>query len=478
MTMTERADVAETRQRPKSFTEASVRSKKAEAQRRAIPDGGCAGLYLIVQPSGAKSWAVLFRSPVQRNDKGQGVSRKLTLGPVAIGTAPETARIGYPLSIAQARKLATDVLERVRRGEDPTHTRREAKIQERHKAAEGDGTFDSAVVEFLTRYKGRKRQGLRESTRLLTASYFGLRPDPDEPGAWKKTGAGVLKHWSGRSLSEITKRDAIVLLDKLVDAGHGVTANRTLMVLKTFFTWAMKRDLLAASPVAVLDPPAEEKSRERILSDSELAALWRVADAEGYPFGRLIQLLMLTGARRDELREAPWSEFDLEGTAITLANGTKWNGPLWALPAGRSKNGREHLVPLNSGAVEVLKKLLRTKGKLLFTTTGSTPISGLSKAKSRIDAAMLAELRKSDPEATLENWTPHDLRRTFYSGLQRLGFSIEVAEACVNHKGGTLSGVAKVYGRHQYLAEKTAAFEAWARHVSRLVNVDTDAVKA
>jgi integrase len=455
----------------KRLTSNAVEQFKSGSARREIADGGCAGLFLVVQASGAKSWAVRFRSPVERDAHGQRKAKKLTLGPLAIGTPASEAQIGRPLSLTQARTLATVALERVRHGEDPTHTRREVKAKEREKANGSDDTIDFAILEFLARYKGKKKQGLRESTRLLTASYFGLRLDVDTPGGWKKTGAGVLKHWSGRPLASITKRDAITLLDRLVDAGHGVTANRTLMVLKTFFTWTVKRDMLHASPVAVLDPPAEEKSRERTLSDAELVALWKVAGADGYPFGRLMQLLILTGARRDELREAPWAEFDTEGnTSVQLASGARWQGALWTLPAARVKNGREHLVPLCSEAVEILKGMPRIKGGLLFTTTGDTPISGLSKAKSRIDAAMLAELRKNDPDCVLQNWTPHDLRRTFYSGLQRLGFSIEVAEACVNHKGGTLNGIAKVYGRHQYLAEKTAAFAEWARHVDGLVN--------
>jgi integrase len=442
---------------------------KPGAARREIPDGGCAGLYLVVQPGGAKSWALRFRSPVERDADGQRKAKKLTLGALAAGKANGEPQLGHPLTLSQARMLATAALDQVKRGADPTHTRRAEKAKEREKTA-GNDTVDAAFVEFLTRYRGKKKQGLRDSTRLLTAMYLGLRPDPENPGDWKKTGNGVLKRWSGRPLASITKRDAIELLDRVVDSGRGVTANRTLTVLKTFFTWAMKRDIVAASPVAILDAPAEEQSRERTLSDPELAALWKVADQDGYPFGRMLQLLILTGGRRDEAREAPWKEFDLVGaTPIALPNGTQWRGPLWSLPGARTKNGREHIVPLAPLAVEILKSLPRPKGGLLFTTTSDTPISGLSKAKARIDAAMVAELRKTDPKATLEPWTVHDLRRTVYTGLQRLGFAIEVAEACVNHKSGTLRGVAAVYGRYQYLPEKTEAFEAWARHVDGLV---------
>jgi integrase len=202
----------------------------------------------------------------------------------------------------------------------------------------------------------------------------------------------------------------------------------------------------------------------------ELATLWRAADVEGYPFGRLAQLIMLTGARRDELREARWSEFQLDGTEIALPTGGTWKGPVWTLPAHRAKNGREHVVPLSRAAVDILRKLPRiSKTPYLFTTTGDTPISGMSKAKTRLHDAMLADLRKADSKRVLEPWSLHDLRRSFSTGLQRLGFSIEVSEACLNHTSGAVSGVAAIYARYRYLREKTEAFDAWARHVDALV---------
>lgn len=450
------------------LTAKAIEQAKPRAGRYEKPDS-TSGLYLVVQPSGAKSWALRFRSPVERDKAGQRKAKKLTLGTVALSASKAPATIGGPLTLTQARMLATSALETVRQGIDPTMIRREEKAAAKVEAM-ADNTIDAAMVEFLKRYKGKKKQGLRESTRLLTATYMGLKPDPENLGEWIKTGGGVLGRWSGKSLASITKHDAIVLLDKLVDAGHGVTANRTLTTLKTFFGWCVKRDLLTASPVAILDAVAEERSRDRTLSDVELTALWRAADAEGYPFGKLMQALLLTGARRDELRKAPWSEFAMEEASIFLPNGQTWRGPLWTLPASRTKNNREHLVPITPLLLSVLEKLPSIgENKLLFTLTGTTAISGLSKAKRRLDEAMAKEIQKIDPNAEFQSWSPHDLRRTMYSGLQRLGFSIEVAEVCVNHKSGTLRGVAAVYGRYQYLSEKTAAFEAWARHVETLV---------
>lgn len=456
----------------KRLTVATVEQIKPAKTRREVPDGGCAGLYLVVHASGAKAWALRFRSPIERDGHGQRKAKKLTLGPLATVESDDKPELGKPLSLSQARVLAARALEQVARKIDPTHERRAEVAKARAELAEDDGTIDTALATFLARYKGRKKQGLRESTRQLTASYLGLRPDPDKSGEWIKTGNSVLKHWSGRPLTTITKRDVIDLVEAINDRGRGVTANRTLTILKTFFTWARKQDMRADSPAELVDAPAAEKSRNRTLSDAELAALWKAAETEGYPFGDMVRLLILTGARRDELREAPRSEFDI-------------NTALWKLPADRAKNGREHHVPLTGAALEILNgkqvpkhraRLKRTglpriKGKkLLFTLTGDTPVSGLSTAKKRIDKAMLTELRKTDPKAALEPWTLHDLRRTIASGLQRLGFSIEIVEAVLNHKSGTLRGVAGIYARHDYLPEKTRALESWARHVDQIVN--------
>jgi integrase len=170
------------------------------------------------------------------------------------------------------------------------------------------------------------------------------------------------------------------------------------------------------------------------------------------------------------MRCAPGTEFALSGATVTLKDGTTWQGPLWSLPGRRAKNGRDHLVPLSATAVEILETLMPMDGKgLLFTTTGETPISGLSKAKQRVHDAMLAELQKTDPDYVLAPWSLHDLRRTFTTGLQGLKIPVEVAEQCLNHKSGTRDGVAGIYARYEYLQERTAALEAWARHIDALM---------
>lgn len=431
------------------LTAATVEKLKPASSRREIADSRAAGLYLVVQPSGAKSWAFRFRSPIERDAKGQRIAKKLTLGPLANSGAEGEPKIGLPLTLTQARALATAAAERVARGEDPTRTRREEKAREKAAAVNLD-KIDDAFVEFLERYRGKKRQGLRESTRLLTATYLGYRRDGER---WVKTGGGVIKRWSGRALADLTRKDVNAAVDAIADAGHGVTANRTLTVLKTFFGWAVRRDMIQSSPAAMVDAPAAERSRERVLTDTEIIAVWKAAEAEAYPFGCLVQLLLLTGARRDELREATWREFDL-GKGV------------WTLPAARAKNGREHVIPLPRSASEILKGLPRIKGELLFTTTGDTPVSGLSRAKDRIHTAASKVLG-----ADLAPWTLHDLRRTCGTAVQRM-FGVEVMEAVLNHKSGMLRGVAGVYGRDDYFEQKKAALAAWAEHIAKLTASD------
>jgi integrase len=405
-------------------------AKPDPAKRLEIPDAGKPGLYLVVQPSGRKSWAVRYRC--------NGTPRKLTLP-------------GFP-SLATAHKLAQAALDKVAEGQDPAA---EKRIARRTAEAQGSNLVDGAFLLFLERHvRTKKGRPIRETTKRETARLLGYRRDPTNHDAWIQSGNGVLARWKGRTVQSITRADVRDLLTDLVEAGP-IAANRTLTALKTCFTWHVKRDALAKSPCDGLDPPSSEGSgRERTLSDTELAALWRAADADAYPFGRMAQLLILTGCRRDEVRKAQWAEFNLPERQ-------------WLIPGHRTKNGREHLVPLTDPALAILKAMPRVRGekaKLLFTTNGETPVSGMAKAKERLHDAMTHALNEEPAR-----WTLHDLRRTFVTGLQRLRFPMEVAEACVNHRSGTMAGVASVYARHAYATEKREAVEAWARHVADVV---------
>jgi integrase len=416
----------------KRLTDRKVRNERPSASgRREIADAGKPGLYLVVQSSGKKSWAVRYR---RRSD---GKPRKYTLD-------------GFP-SLGVAHRLAQAVLDKIAAGEDPAA----AKVIEKQKNRTADPSdIEALFVEFMRRHV-RKRNGqpIRWSTRCETARLLGLKPDQEKEGAWIRTGNGVLKRWRGRTVESIGKGDVLSLLDELAESAP-INANRTLAALKTFFSWCIKRDKIAQHPCISVDDPSPEAPRERPLSDLELAALWKVAGADGYPFGHMVQLLMLTGCRRDEVREAPWSELNLPERK-------------WLIPGARTKNGHEHLLPLPDAAIAILKEMPRIAGKanLLFTTSGATPVSGLSRFKRRIDAAMLAELHKANPKAKLPPWRLHDLRHTLKTWMQRSRIAKDVRNAVQNHHDGDMD---ELYGHYTFEAEKREALEAWARHIQGL----------
>ena len=173
------------------------------------------------------------------------------------------------------------------------------------------------------------------------------------------------------------------------------------------------------------------------------------------------KLLLLTGAQLGEVAEMRWSEIDLSSR-------------LWTLPSERAKNRREHQVPLSDAAIEALIRLPRIgdgKDGFVFTTTGRTQVSGFSKAKRQIDAAVM-EARH--PHGALQPWRLHDLRRTFATNLQKLGVRLEVTEAVLNHVSGSRAGIVGVYQRHDFAAEKRAALDAWARKLDEIVSGDDD----
>ena len=407
--------------------------KACPTRRLEIADAGKPGLFLVVQPNGRKSWALRYRRLSDRK------TCKLTMD-------------GSP-ALASAHKWAQAALDRVAEGGDPAAEKRAAKQDTGSPEADAIADAFRLFMDKYTRTKGGRP--LRETTRRETGRLLGFRRDPTGTGRWLESGGGVLAKWKGKTVGAIRPADVRDVLDELVDAGLGVKANRTLAALKTCFTWLHRRDpdALPRSPCDGIDDPAPELPRERVLSDAELAAVWRAGEGEGYPFGPMVQLLMLTGCRRDEVRDAPWSEIDLVARE-------------WSIPGRRTKNGRDHLIPIVDQVAAILGKMPRIAGsRLLFTTTGETPISGLAKYKARLEKAVARDLG-NEPE----RWTLHDLRRSMATGLQRLGFPVEVTEAVLNHSGGQVSGVAAVYARHDYRSEKEQALAAWARHVDGIVS--------
>jgi integrase len=260
-------------------------------------------------------------------------------------------------------------------------------------------------------------------------------------------------------------------LDKAEKTGATVRVNRVLSNLKRFFNWCVERGMIDASPAANVKPPVKEVARDRVLSEEEVAAFIKACEKMGEPFGRIMLLLLYTGQRRDEVSAARWSEFDLTAR-------------VWTLPADRVKNSRVHTLPLSSQVRTLVEGIVREQGNpylfpARFSRTGSTdprPVSGFTRAKERLDALMLEVLRETDPEAEMEPWRLHDLRRTAASGMARMGVGIHVVEKILNHVSGSLSGVAGVYNRHSYQDEMRAALQAWADWLDRPETIGTNVV--
>lgn len=218
-------------------------------------------------------------------------------------------------------------------------------------------------------------------------------------------------------------------------------------------TWCVERGMIDASPIAGMKPLSKEQSRERVLSDAELGALWAASDAEGYPFGACMKLLILSGQRRAEVAEMRWSELDVEKR-------------LWTLPSQRAKNGRQHTVPITDDMLDVLQRVPRfLASDYVFTTTGKSPISGFGRLKRRLDFAL--------PSST-EPWIIHDLRRTMSTNMAMQGVPQPVTEALLNHKTGVVSGVAAIYNVYSYSVEKRQALDGWCRHLKKLVEILSD----
>jgi integrase len=422
----------------KALTVRRIENADAKPARQEIPDGLLVGLYLVVQPSGAKSFAVRYRYA--------GQPRKLTLG-------------AFPaITLEAARDIGGKALRAAAEGRDPATEKQTRKETEKKAKSEEErgrrDLFENVAREFIERHA---MKNTRESSWRETARILGFKPDPDNPGKLlvvdRQNGKPptVINLWAGRKVQEITKRDVITLLDTVRDRAP-VMANRNLAAIRKLFNWCLARDVIQVSPCSLIEPPTPERSRDRILNDDELRLVWNATGADPSPFGPLVKLLILTGQRLAEVGGMRWDELDLE---------TK----LWTLPAERVKNGERHEVPLSDTAVEILKALPRiktTKG-FVFTTTRDAAVSGFSRAKDRLDAAVVVSLMKGAKPP--EHWTFHDLRRTMASGMARLGIQLPVIEKVLNHSSGSFRGIVGVYQRHSYSDEKRQALDAWASFV-------------
>jgi integrase len=395
---------------------------------RMVFDTECRGLGVRATAGGNKMFLI------QWSDAGTGRKQREPLG--AWGS----------ITLEQARVAARARLGRVAQGFNPIAERARIKAEDQRQraataAAKEDARFtlSDLIADWAKLHLAGKRPRYAvEAERALRVAFAA--------------------HLS-RPASSLTHAAVTAVLDGKAGGGKAPIAGRTMAYGRACYGWAVKRRRLALNPFAGLPAiQGANPSRDRVLADGEVRAIWRAAAVLGLPFGPIMQLLLLTAQRRQEVAAMRWSELSADLT-------------LWVLPGSRAKNGRAHLVHLAAPARAILASLPRIAGQdLVFSTTGATPPSGFSKAKLALDAA-IAKLA-AERAATLHSveadpaWRLHDIRRTAVTWLAGAGFPPHAMDKLLNHTAGGITGVAAIYQRNEFLAERMAALDAWAAHVT------------
>lgn len=378
------------------------------------------GFGVKVTRGGSKTFLIQYRMG------GRGaLTRRYTIG-----------KLDSPWDVASARDEAERLLRMVATGLDPQI------IERQRKSDEIDLIFQKYSERFLADF-GQK--------------YWRPRTFQSRAADLRRWANPVLK---AKPLPSITRRDITAVLDSLPKHSPALPRN-VFAVLRKMFTWAKQRGDIEKSPCEGVKPPPAVKARDRVLKDDELMLVAALSDTLGNPFGPFVRMLLVTGQRRDEVAGMRWEELD----QTTFE---------WLLPKARSKNHNAHLMPLNDIAVRGLDELAGGPrwplSGYVFSTTGVTPISGFSRMKRRLDAVVDRAVQGN----SLMPWRLHDLRRTMATNLQRLGVRFEVTEALLNHVSGARSGIAGVYQRHDWHAEKRDAVTLWNDQLIAMLNQFAD----
>jgi integrase len=241
-------------------------------------------------------------------------------------------------------------------------------------------------------------------------------------------------------LAQIDRRKIAVLLGEIEDGSGAVTRNRARSALSAFFSWCITEGLFDVNPVAGTAKASENGGRERVLTREELRKLWRSLGDD--PFSDIVRLLLLTGQRRTEIGGLRWSEVDLARKMIVL-------------PPDRTKNGRQHELPLSRQALAVLERQPRRNStEFVFSDNGN---QDWDRSKARLDG-----------KVGIAPWRLHDLRRTCSTMLGELGVLPHVIEQALNHVSGAKAGVAGVYNRSKMIDAVRSSLQTWADEIDRI----------
>jgi integrase len=343
-----------------------------------------------------------------------GQPRRQALGAVSRG------------NLKAMRLLASEVRARARLGQDLIAERRTAE------RAPGKKTIGSLIPTYLD----VKRSELR-------------------PRSFKEVERHLLKGWRSihqTPIGALTRADVVRVVDDLEERSGKVAADRARISLSTLLSWAIDRGHCDANPASDVKPRAGKSERSRVLSDTELAEIWRACRDDDH--GRIVRLLMLSGQRKTEIGSLSRGEIDFARAQIEL-------------PGTRTRNGRPHIVPLSDAAKSIIGAALgRDAKRQLVFGTGVGGFTGWSKAKRELDERIADARRKGRVTKPMPPWVIHDLRRSFVTHMNDRGIAPpHVVEAVVNHVSGHLAGVAGLYNKAQYLPERRNALEAWAKHI-------------
>ncbi len=400
--------------------------RRSDGRRTIVRDKDCRGLALVVNATSMR-WEFAYRP------RG--------LNPVTGRRWPNrTLSLGTPASLSpdKARAAAGRIKGEVLAGGDPwadrlgaAEARRSAEIMAAAHVAEQAFTFGRLVEGWARARTGDRRPSyLREAVACLGRN---------------------LPHWQDRPAHAITLREAVRALDEIKESKGIVAANRTQAYARAAYSWAVKRQLVGTNPLRGIERPGRESARERVLTAEELGAIWRACGGLDTTRAAFVRTLMLTLQRREEVVSMRWGELDAATEPTT-----------WTLPGERTKNGKAHIVHLADPVRSILRVLPQIENNpfVFARRSGPRPIGAFSGTKVAIEKAI-----KDAGAPSITDWRFHDFRRAGVTALAGMGFAPHVCDRLLNHLTGAIQGVAAVYQRAEFLAERKAALEAWAAFV-------------
>jgi len=373
--------------------------KAPKAGRVEYWDADTKGLGLRVSPSGRKTWILMYRV------RGEKRVRRATLGT-------------YPtLSLADAREMAQGDLRAAAKGKDPAATRKGERAAD---------TFGELAERYIERYAKKKKRSWRKDRQTL---------DRD-----------LLPRFKHRKAAGIKRREVIEMLEEIADRGAPVGANRTLEIMRKIYNWGIEREVVEVNPCQRIKKIGVERQRERVLTDDEIRAIWGALADETPAMCAMFKMRFLTAQRGSEVSRMRWQDIDRQGG---------W----WTISGAFTKNGRDHRVPLNPAALDLLRSLEKhSQGQewVFPSPTGKGPLRVIWRA--------MNDIRKA---SSVTEFKSHDIRRTVATRMTGdLGISRQTVGRVLNHIEANVTGI---YDRYSYDREKRAALDAWGDRLAEVL---------